>query len=430
MLKKTFLLVFLTMCILFSCESKVKENQSSNPDSTEKYTATAAVAQVADVETNISNDLLSSYTESKEKYADFKGKHDDYWQEYTSVSDTTWERGASSAEDDWDNFVKRQQQDWQNYVEAQNRAWADYVEKEKQDWDKYVAEVESKWGEFQGSTKHEWVDYSGNREAKGYVDFEKGYAVFESVVDNNAADPLQAARQKLDNMIQSMSNKTDFSGQKILPNQIPAGTDLSRMAQNPVRSGTVTGKDGIRRTKYAVTMKLVPDHLQKRAIRYKPLVEKYSDRYNLDFSLVMAVIETESYFNPKAKSWANAFGLMQIVPKFAGVDTWEDIYGSKGIPSGEYLFNPENNIMHGCCYLNLLGKRDWKKIGVGNKKDYIIICSYNCGPGNVRRMVFRKYGPPENHSEQKLFDLLTSYTPEETRNYLKKVTEKREKWKI
>lgn len=50
-------------------------------------------------------------------------------------------------------------------------------------------------------------------------------------------------------------------------------------------------------------------------------------RYKLDPNLVLAVVETESDFNPKAESNKNAQGLMQLIPataeRFGVQDVWD-----------------------------------------------------------------------------------------------------------
>ena len=83
---------------------------------------------------------------------------------------------------------------------------------------------------------------------------------------------------------------------------------------------------------------------------YYDLVEKYSKEYNLDKSLVFAVIKCESGFDKNAQSDANAKGLMQIQK-----DTYEwacSRYSDKDV-NEDYLFIPEKNIEAGCRLLRL-----------------------------------------------------------------------------
>lgn len=53
---------------------------------------------------------------------------------------------------------------------------------------------------------------------------------------------------------------------------------------------------------YSVTIQLVPNHLDKRAHKYLPMVRKASEKYGVDESLILAIMQTESSFNPYAVS--------------------------------------------------------------------------------------------------------------------------------
>ena len=60
---------------------------------------------------------------------------------------------------------------------------------------------------------------------------------------------------------------------------------------------------------------------------FDDLIKKYADEVNWDWRLLAAQIFQESKFNPKAKSWAGAIGLMQLVPQTGmayGVTDLED----------------------------------------------------------------------------------------------------------
>ncbi len=80
------------------------------------------------------------------------------------------------------------------------------------------------------------------------------------------------------------------------------------------------------------------------------LVEKYSDEFEVDKYLLLAFIKTESGFNPKAISNANAIGLTQITN-----ETFEWIK-LKLCPNEEIVFedlyNPEISIRFGAYYIS------------------------------------------------------------------------------
>ena len=67
------------------------------------------------------------------------------------------------------------------------------------------------------------------------------------------------------------------------------------------------------------------NHQRLRELEYADEVLRTAGRYRLSPTLVYAVIEVESAFNPYAVSPANAYGLMQVVPATAGRDVFERI---------------------------------------------------------------------------------------------------------
>ncbi|HBC96907.1 MAG TPA: lytic transglycosylase [Clostridium sp.] len=110
-------------------------------------------------------------------------------------------------------------------------------------------------------------------------------------------------------------------------------------------------------------------------LKYSNYVVKYSQEYNLDPHFVMAVIKTESNFNPNVRSSKNAVGLMQITPDTAG---WAAREMNIGNFNYGMLNDPKFNIMMGCWYLNNLN-REFN----GNKK--LVLAAYNGGRGNVQK---------------------------------------------
>jgi membrane-bound lytic murein transglycosylase C len=75
-----------------------------------------------------------------------------------------------------------------------------------------------------------------------------------------------------------------------------------------------------------VTINLVPNHLDKRAHKYMGMVRQASRKYGVDESLILAIMQTESSFNPYAVSRSDALGLMQVVQHSAG----KDVFRSQG----------------------------------------------------------------------------------------------------
>ena len=71
-------------------------------------------------------------------------------------------------------------------------------------------------------------------------------------------------------------------------------------------------------------------------------------KYDLDVSLVLAVIETESHFKLNATSSAGCVGLMQISPR------WHENRCTKLGLSTADLYDGNSNILVGCDYLRQL----------------------------------------------------------------------------
>lgn len=139
-------------------------------------------------------------------------------------------------------------------------------------------------------------------------------------------------------------------------------------------------------------------------IRYEEYVEKYSNEYELDKYLVYAVIQTESKFDPNAKSDVGAVGLMQLMEETAKECNEKAEFGYN-IP--DELENPEVNIRIGCYYLNRL-----LKIFDDNKE--LALIAYNGGLGNVE-----KWLDNEEYSDGQGGLNITPY--QETNDYVDKV---------
>jgi soluble lytic murein transglycosylase-like protein len=100
--------------------------------------------------------------------------------------------------------------------------------------------------------------------------------------------------------------------------------------------------------------------------QYDAMIRKASDKYNVDYALIKAVIKAESNFNHRAVSPVGAQGLMQLMPQTAASLNVED------------SFHPENNIDGGVRYLRYL-------ITLFNGNLSLALAAYNAGEGAVAR---------------------------------------------
>ena len=126
---------------------------------------------------------------------------------------------------------------------------------------------------------------------------------------------------------------------------------------------------------------------------FDPIIEQSAYKYGISPSLIKAVIDSESSFDPNAVSAAGAKGLMQLMDATA-----------KGLGVTN-AFDPVQNIDGGTRFLSyLLNKYD------GNVK--AALAAYNAGPGRVDRTGIRTDADFEAHLDK---------LPSETQRYVGKV---------
>jgi soluble lytic murein transglycosylase-like protein len=175
----------------------------------------------------------------------------------------------------------------------------------------------------------------------------------------NSVTPYSGALPE--NLLRALSSYRDAAG--AVPQDVP-GISTEVLATDETSPGTATAEP-----------QAVPGTIDE-------IVGKASRRYQVDPSLIKAVIKAESNFNPNAVSPAGARGLMQLMPGTA-----------RGLGVTD-SFNPEQNVMAGTRYLRqMLDRYD------GDLES--ALAAYNWGPGNV--------------------DKRGSFLPRETRDYLVKV---------
>lgn len=183
-----------------------------------------------------------------------------------------------------------------------------------------------------------------------------------------------------------------------------------------------------------VTIPMIANHVAVRAQKYLPMVRKSARRYGIDESLVLAIMQTESSFNPYAISYANAMGLMQVVPHTAGRDIFRE-KGLSGQPSRTYLFNPEKNIDAGVHYLWILQNKYLDGITDPASKRFAMISAYNSGAGAVLRVFDQDKATAIDkinrlYPEQVYRILTTAHPSAQARNYLVKVDKAQKTYRV
>jgi len=104
----------------------------------------------------------------------------------------------------------------------------------------------------------------------------------------------------------------------------------------------------------------------KRLEKYDKYIQEASEKFGINQNIIKSVILTESAANEKAKSKANAKGLMQLLDSTAS---------DMGVNN---IWNPRENILGGAKYLS-------KMLRQYNGDLKLALASYNAGPGNVQK---------------------------------------------
>jgi len=171
-------------------------------------------------------------------------------------------------------------------------------------------------------------------------------------------------------------------------------------------------------------------------VKAKPFISKVKsqgERWQLSSSLILAIMHTESYFNPKAQSHIPAYGLMQIVPRSAGIDA-NRLLNKVDAPMTEAdLFLPDYNITAGVAYIHILNSRYLRKIKDPQSRFYCMIAAYNTGSGNVAK-TFNKGKSRNINIASKIINELTpdevyqhlvkNLPYDETKHYLQRVVKR------
>ena len=354
------------------------------------------------------------------------------------------------------NAMKQKQDDG---IARMQKEYEDYVKKEQEAYDHFVKEREIKWGKgnVKESTQTDWVEYSDNGNTRSTVDFENGEATIEIIQEPGQKVDEKELEEKVKFLLTNKGKTKDYDSEvekavplqdkPVLENQVQApdgkvvtkenmDQEVKAIVENTKPEvKTVKGEDNVERQVVTIKLDLVPDHIRTRAEQYKKEVQKYCEKWGVDPSLAFAIMQTESSFNPKAKSPVPAYGLMQIVPRTAGADCAQSLKKSFSAPTANYLYEPENNIEMGVHYLYLLKKRYYTNVTDKNSQTLCVIASYNTGAGNVARALrgdtkIGKAIPQINEmSYDKLFKYFEKNLMPETQNYIRKVTERMNNFK-
>ena len=337
-------------------------------------------------------------------------------------------------------LFNQQMQGYNKYKQTQKESFEEYKAKQNKVFESFKKELEAIWQTPKLSTKTKWVSYMQNNKTRGEVDFEK-----ESIKIQTIASNPQEAKEKLKDALQevvSIDTKTlvqkdplekrlskikkppqivdqEIKNEPIISNMIfdkkPTQKMVENYAKDKIKNSKikVVNSQKIKNEKvYTIEIAMPKDALVRKSKQYYNDVKIQSKKEQLPIALVFAIMHSESSFNPRARSYVPAYGLMQIVPKTAGIDAYNYLYNEKRLVSGNYLYNSKNNITLGSAYLHILYYRYLRKIKNPTSRLYCTIAAYNTGAGNVA------WAFTNNHSLNQAAAIINTMTPQEVYNKL------------
>jgi len=358
------------------------------------------------------------------------------------------------------NGFYKQQQNLQKYYEKKLKKTVednyDYYQRIIKENEEYYRNIiGAKWGKenVKLSSKTSFTQYDNDfLNSRETVDFKNKKVIIEVLDDKKLNDP-RLFQNKIDKLISQtlkesylkdpinkasdelLKDSEKFSNQeKLIDKNLLQKNNITK---NDIQHKTAKTKDGIKIISY-IEIPMVPKALEIKAKRYKSSVEFNSKRFNVPASLIFGIIQTESYFNPLARSYIPAFGLMQIVPATAGKDAYYALYKKKRILYPKYLYNAANNIELGTKYIQIIQTQYLKGIKDKEKLLYCTATAYNAGIGSLVKSIMNtnRYSPNLRYSaiekinklstKQLYKHLTTSKKLQlEAKNYVKKIKKNR-----
>lgn len=358
--------------------------------------------------------------------------------------------------------------------EAEFLAWKQQQEAEFQSWkEQYFAELNAykskilkHWDTAEVTDQQTYVEYSEDMRTRRVVDYENN-EIRISIQSDASEEAVKAEMvQEITALVDTTPNearakdpvlaavdanaKSDdqISNQSLLSELTPVSVQSSRRDAKEIQAvvdqliaaariqPVQTQADPALASVREITIPLPTKSTVRRAKKYRALVAKYASQVDIEPALVYAIMQTESAFNPMARSAIPAFGLMQIVPGSAGIDVAMEIYGERRTFKPDYLYDAENNIQAGSTYLKILYFRYLRKIEDPESRWYCAIAAYNTGAGNVSRAFAGTTRLPKaipiinSMAPDEVYKLLIEKLPyDETKQYLKKVVSRRDSYR-
>ncbi len=334
------------------------------------------------------------------------------------------------AEQSFEAYKKLQESHFKNekvkfidFKKQEDAAFKRYLAQEREAILKYKKKVKAFWPttDLEDAKKH--VIYSQDLRTKSLIDYEKN-EVSVSRIDSTR----QVSKQQLLHTLKqtlSLNNKKAYEKNAL-------EQDIHKLAkdENYIQDGKIDDQpllsDSFSAQKlnadqitysqkgdvHTIRYKLPGNSTFKRSYNYLVAAKSNAQRFKLKAQWLLAIMHSESSFNPMARSHIPAYGLMQIVPRTAGIDSYRFLYNKRRLLSASYLYNTQNNIEIGSAYFHILYYKYLSSIQDPTSRLYCAIAGYNTGAGNVARAFVG------TNSVQSAAELINTMSPEQVYDYL------------
>jgi membrane-bound lytic murein transglycosylase C len=375
-------------------------------------------------------------------------------------------------DDEFDSLDRRLEAEFYNTDQSLERRFLLVKEAVEKAYKGLSEKISVNWGsDIKLPSRKTWVTYDDSFETRVEFDFESGTYRIETILDDDIAKSLVALKSLATKIV--LSNEAELNAADVFNQQVQntlkasnflaEQTSLEFASKNQhinaleilptnvielidnlhLEQVLIPENDEQITNKFETKVEVIGTPELKKLVLTIPFVNNYqkilfrdklktikglAQKYNIDTSLILAVIEAESSFNPMATSAIPAFGLMQLVPNTAALDSYQFLYGKRHIVSPDFLYNQDNNLLFGTTYLHILSSQYLKDIADSQSKIYCILASYNTGVGNlsktfVQQKNLRKAISKINtlSSKQTYDHLMANLPADETKHYIQKI---------
>jgi len=198
----------------------------------------------------------------------------------------------------------------------------------------------------------------------------------ETVKDDDAEHVTKAEQLIRVTCYQSAMNELDAAREKY-PNSPSVNLRIAQIFR--IQGEPVAGINALKRA-YPDYGQMLPEEATREVwevfypLKWWSNIKEESKRRGLDPYMIAGLIRQESVFNPTVRSYANAYGLMQLLP-YVGRDVARKT-GAGSITTND-LLNPVLNIQLGTAFVKELMDKF-------NRFEYVA-AAYNGGPPRVSR---------------------------------------------